>query len=104
MHWSALGPNGKALHLIKWLHEKSVRDTSSVDVSKDEPLAPEQEYDVRKSRPDEALQISQLIYRIYGNTYFNEDLYYPDRVAAQFFPSIAKLIACVVAFVAEALP
>ncbi|OUW87938.1 MAG: hypothetical protein CBD74_01140 [Saprospirales bacterium TMED214] len=83
MHWSALGPNGKALHLIKWLHEESVRDTSSVDVSTDEPLAPEQEYDVRKSRSEEALQISQLIYRIYGNTYFNEDLYYPDRVAAQ---------------------
>ena len=83
MHWSALGPNGKALHLIKWLHEESVRDTSSFDVSTDEPLAPEQEYDVRKSRSEEALQISQLIYRIYGNTYFNEDLYYPDRVAAQ---------------------
>ncbi len=83
MHWSALGPNGKALHLIKWLHDKSVRDSDSKQVSKDEPLAPEQEYDVRKSRPEEALQISQLIYRIYGNTYFNEDLYYPERVAAQ---------------------
>ncbi|MCP4945059.1 MAG: GNAT family N-acetyltransferase [Planctomycetaceae bacterium] len=83
MHWSALGPNGKALHLIKWLHDKSVRDSDSKQISKDEPLAPEQEYDVRRSRPDEALQISQLIYRIYGNTYFNEDLYYPERVATQ---------------------
>ena len=73
MHWSALGPNGKALHLIKWLHDKSVRDSDSKQISKDEPLAPEQEYNVRRSRPDEALQISQLIYRIYGNTYFNED-------------------------------
>ena len=83
MHWSALGPSGKALHLIKWLHDKSVKDADTNQISDDEPLAPEQEYDVRKSRPDEALQISQLIYRIYGNTYFNEDLYYPDRVASQ---------------------
>ena len=83
MHWSALGPSGKALHLIKWLGDKSVKDSDSPQVSKDEPLAPEQDYDVRKSTPEEALQISQLIYRIYGNTYFNEDLYYPDRVAAQ---------------------
>ncbi|MDB4540439.1 GNAT family N-acetyltransferase, partial [bacterium] len=83
MHWSALGPSGKALHLIKWLHEKSVKNADTKQISDNEPLAPQQEYDVRKSRPDEALQISQLIYRIYGNTYFNEDLYYPDRVASQ---------------------
>ncbi|MAI73379.1 MAG: hypothetical protein CMM01_21110 [Rhodopirellula sp.] len=83
MHWSALGPNGKALHLIKWLHDKSVQDNDSKQLSNDEPLAPEQDYVVRKSRPEEALQISQLIYRIYGNTYFNEDLYYPERVATQ---------------------
>ena len=83
MHWSALGPSGKALHLIKWLHKKSVKNADTKQISDDEPLAPQQEYDVRKSSPDEALQISQLIYRIYGNTYFNEDLYYPDRVASQ---------------------
>jgi large subunit ribosomal protein L13 len=83
MHWSALGPSGKALHLIKWLGGRSVKDSDSPQISEDEPLAPEQDYDVRKSTPEEALQISQLIYCIYGNTYFNEDLYYPDRVAAQ---------------------
>jgi hypothetical protein len=34
-------------------------------------------------RPEEAEQVSQLMYRTYGNTYFNSDVYYPDRVAAQ---------------------
>ena len=28
------------------------------------------------------MQVSQLIYRTYGGTYFNEDVYYPDRIAA----------------------
>ena len=86
MHWSALGPNGKALHLIKWICDVTVIDASSgtpTRISEDEPLAPQQEYDIRKAEPEEALQISQLIYRIYGNTYFNEDMYYPDRVATQ---------------------
>jgi GNAT superfamily N-acetyltransferase len=32
---------------------------------------------------EEAVQVSQLMYRAYGNTYFNPDVYYPDRVAAQ---------------------
>jgi len=85
MHWSALGPNGKSLHLIKWVHNHAVTDGSNntTRISKDEPLAPQQEYEIRKAEPEEALQISQLIYRIYGNTYFNEDVYYPDRVATQ---------------------
>ena len=86
MHWSALGPNGKALHLIKWIHDDAVIDANSdtsLQIPEDTPLAPQQEYNIRKAVPEEALQISQLIYRIYGNTYFNEDVYYPDRVATQ---------------------
>ena len=33
--------------------------------------------------PDEATEVSQLMYRAYGSTYFNEDVYYPQRLAAQ---------------------
>lgn len=86
LHWTALGPNGKALHLIKWLDQSSLRDGDAqtpARLKEDEPLAPEQEYIIRKAEPGDALHISRLMYRIYGNTYFNEDLYYPDRVAAQ---------------------
>ena len=46
------------------------------------PLAPPQEYTIRRMQPDEAMQVSQLMYRAYGNSYLNEDVYYPDRVAA----------------------
>ncbi len=34
-------------------------------------------------RPEDAVGISQLMYRAYGGSYFNADVYYPERVAAQ---------------------
>ncbi len=85
MHWLAFGPEGKALQLIKWLHGEHVTDLSSpsdlVKASQDVPLAPQQEYTVRRMLAEEAVQVSQLMYRTYGNTYFNEDVYYPARIA-----------------------
>ncbi len=87
MHWLSFGPRGKALQLIKWLHTAHIVDTSPAEVlahvSSDVPLAPEQPYTVRRMLPEEAVQISQLMYRTYGTTYFNKDVYYPDRIAAQ---------------------
>jgi anti-sigma regulatory factor (Ser/Thr protein kinase) len=87
VHWLAYGPQGKALQVVKWLHEAHIEDSASPELLKrfadDVPLASPQEYTFRRMRPDEAEQVSQLMYRTYGNTYFNEDVYYPDRVAAQ---------------------
>lgn len=87
IHWLAFGPEGKALHLVKWLPAAHIAETSSPEQlaakPADVPLAPPQNYDVRRMRPDEAVQVSQLMYRTYGNTYFNDDVYYPERIAAQ---------------------
>lgn len=87
MHWLAFGPQGKALQLIKRLPAANIAETSApADLARakeDVPLAPEQQYDVRRMRPHEAVQVSQLMYRTYGSTYFNEDVYYPQRIAAQ---------------------
>jgi anti-sigma regulatory factor (Ser/Thr protein kinase)/GNAT superfamily N-acetyltransferase len=87
MHWLAFGPQGKALQLHKWLHTASVAEgaeaASLAPFQEDAPLAPEQEYVVRRMRPEEAIEVSQLMYRTYGSTYFNADIYYPQRVAAQ---------------------
>ena len=71
---------------MKWLHDDHITDKAHpaalAPFKDDAPLAPPQEYTIRRMRPDEAIQVSQLMYRAYGNTYFNEDVYYPDRVAA----------------------
>ncbi len=86
MHWLAFGPQGKALQLIKWLHTTHVTNVSSAEelarAKPSVPLAPKQQYAVRRMLPDEATQVSQLMYRTYGTTYFNEDVYYPERIAA----------------------
>ena len=87
LHWLTFGPEGKALQVVKWLQDSHIADVASTErierFSDSVPLAPEQSYTIRRMRADESEQVSQLMYRTYGNTYFNEDVYYPDRVAAQ---------------------
>ncbi|MBJ45115.1 MAG: hypothetical protein CMJ80_17875 [Planctomycetaceae bacterium] len=73
--------------LLKWLESDHIGNAAVAEtlrqVDHSVVLAPEQSYDVRRMRTEEAEQVSQLMYRVYGNTYFNEDIYYPDRIAAQ---------------------
>jgi hypothetical protein len=75
------------LQLIRRLHTQNIAQTSTAsDLAQpphDVPLAPPQQYTVRRMKPEEAVLVSQLMYRTYGNTYFNEDVYYPERIAAQ---------------------
>lgn len=87
VHWIGYGPKGKALQIIKWLHNKHIATQTSgtaLEAFQDDvALAPPQEYIIRRMAADEAVQVSQLIYRAYGGSYFNRDVYYPERVAAQ---------------------
>ncbi len=87
IHWIGYGPGGKALQITKWLHNTHITGHLADDDLKnfhDEvPLAREQQYTIRPMISDEAVQVSQLMYRAYGGTYFNRDVYYPERVAAQ---------------------
>lgn len=99
VHWQGFGPEGKALHVHKWLRTADIVESSDAAHlerhREDAPLAPEQEYDVRRMRPHEAVGVSQLMYRAYGNTYFNPDVYYPQRIAAHNAGgSIMSFVAC----------
>lgn len=77
-HWIGFGRDGKAIQIVKWLHEDHIADSGDASLlhpfKDDAPLAPPHEYTIRRMRPDEASQVSQLMYRAYGNTYFNEDV------------------------------
>jgi anti-sigma regulatory factor (Ser/Thr protein kinase)/GNAT superfamily N-acetyltransferase len=99
MHWLSFGPRGKALQLVKWLHTANIADTSAAEdlahVRPDAPLAPPQQYVVRRMLPEEAVQVSQLMYRTYGNTYFNRDVYYPDRIVTQNLHDVLLSIVAV---------
>jgi len=86
LHWISYGPEGKALQITKWLHETDITACPEAGdlqpFHEKPPLAPEQEYEIRRMRPDEAVQVCQLIYKAYGPSYSNPDVYYPERVAA----------------------
>lgn len=82
--WMNYGRHGKELRLIV---NRSVEDESSVfceepvqGYSDEVELAREQEYLIRRLKETEAIRISQCIYKAYGYTYPNEDLYYPERI------------------------
>ncbi|MHB8866823.1 MAG: GNAT family N-acetyltransferase [Pirellulaceae bacterium] len=86
IHWVAYGPQGKALQIVKWLHNTHITAQAghgTLETFQDgAPLAPHQQYVIRPMAAEEAVQVSQLIYRAYGGTYFNRDVYYPERIAA----------------------
>ena len=86
LHWICYGPEGKALQITKWLHGIDITNHPDAGdlqpFTEKPPLAPEQDYEIRRMRPEEAVQVSQLIYKAFGSSYSNPDVYYPDRVAA----------------------
>ena len=73
VHWLGYGPEGKALQIVKWLHNSSVTDQvpehALATFHEDVPLAPEQPYTIRRMEAGEEVQVAQLIYRAYGGTY-----------------------------------
>jgi anti-sigma regulatory factor (Ser/Thr protein kinase)/GNAT superfamily N-acetyltransferase len=82
--WINHGREGKELRLVKRRLQRDITEQLSAaeltPFREDAPRAPEQNYTVRRLRPEDALQVAQCIYRTYGYTYSNEDLYYPERI------------------------
>jgi len=97
MHWTSYGPEGKQLTIEKSFHDSHIADhgTDLRPFDEKPPLAAEQEYTIRQMTPEDAVKISQLIYKAYGPSYFNRDVYYPDRVVA------LNADGSVISFVAE---
>jgi serine/threonine-protein kinase RsbW len=82
-----LGPDGKETHLTKYLPAARVDQLCSQDQLKpeSEPTGPVviQEkipYDVRGLQPSEAIEVSRCAYKSHGYTFFDEHIYFPDRL------------------------
>jgi anti-sigma regulatory factor (Ser/Thr protein kinase) len=83
-HWASRGNTGMELILTK---RRPLADVTAhvpaealTRFREDEPLAPEQTYEIRRLRPEDAIGVSRCVYRAYGYTYGNADLYYPERI------------------------
>ena len=83
-----LGPEGKETRLTKYLGTKNIEQYFSADELKPHDEAPPQqaaraeriEYDVRLLRPEEAIEVSKCAYKSHGYTFFDDHIYYPERI------------------------
>lgn len=84
VRWMNHGREGKELRLTVYRPNADISEQLPQEeltpYDEEVPLAPEQNYTIRRLRPEDGIRVSQCIYRTYGNTYPNEDLYYPERI------------------------
>lgn len=76
-----LGRGGTELELIKRYSTQSISEYPE-PVLAPAPHAGETVTEVRRFQPEDAIAISRLVYLSYGNSYVNDDLYYPERIVA----------------------
>ncbi|MBN1485323.1 MAG: GNAT family N-acetyltransferase [Chloroflexia bacterium] len=89
VHFVSKGPEGKELHLIKYLESGSITNYFSdeelspyeADAAKIRP-APPGSYEFRTMEPAEAIEVAKCVYKTYGYTYPGEHIYYPERLIA----------------------
>jgi hypothetical protein len=83
-HWSNRGTAGMELHLVKYRSDGAVTEhlpaAELTPFAHDAPLAPPQRYTVRRFQPADAVGVAQSIYRAFGYTYADADIYYPARI------------------------
>ncbi len=76
--WVNRGKQGKVLCLVKRLPQVEEVAEDRSDEGAKLPRAPEQEYEVRPLRQDEALQVARLFWLTYGFSYKSEAFYRPE--------------------------
>lgn len=86
IHFLNLGRDGKRVELVKNLPYKDVDAYLSEDEKKETlPAEPAQKdkdiaITIRLMKPDDAVSLARCVYRCYGYTYSNGDVYVPDRM------------------------
>lgn len=81
-----LGMEGKETHLVKYLPAKNIEEyLTGEEMERDkmtpvEPIRGKIDYGVRRMNPSEAIEISRCAYKSHGYTFFDDHIYYPDRL------------------------
>jgi len=81
-HWCSRGSAGMELKLMKRCPQMHIVEQvpGLKPLAKDVPVAPEQDYVIRRFQPEDAVGVACCVYESYGYTYGFGDLYYPDRI------------------------
>lgn len=82
-----LGADGKETHLTKNLPQKNIREYFEGQKLEEDPgpvattiLKERIPYDVRRMRSEEAIEVSRCAYKSHGYTFFDNTIYYPERI------------------------
>jgi histidine kinase-like protein/acetyltransferase (GNAT) family protein len=82
--WFNRGSAGMELHLTAHRPDGDITqhlpESELTAFPHEEPQAPAQAYSLRRFRPADAIGVAQCMYRSFGYTYGDADLYYPDRL------------------------
>jgi serine/threonine-protein kinase RsbW len=78
-----LGPQGKETVMIKYLPD-AIAGTSQEEETRESVVPPviteKLEYEVRGLDPNEAIEVSKCAYKTHGYTFFDDHIYYPERL------------------------
>jgi len=77
-----LGPEGKKTQLVKYRKSASVPqpEPDFHDAPPQPAIRETVEFDVRRMRDDEAIEVSRCAYKSHGYTFFDDHIYYPHRL------------------------
>jgi len=83
-----LGPEGKETRLVKYLPHQDIetylrpeeRDEETSDKPRTLTVKENCVYTVRAMQPEEAIEVSRCAYKTHGYTFFDDLIYYPDRL------------------------
>lgn len=87
--YNNLGVKGKEIVLVKYFDTPEIKTDQKAPIEPEvaEPPVPgmpvEQiDFNIRLMEPGEALEVCRCVYDCYGYSYANENIYFPERVAA----------------------
>lgn len=87
VHFINLGPSGNRVELVRELPSTDIREVADPGEHKSIQEAKEairdEKLSVRLMTPEEAIDMSRLVYRCYGYTYASDFVYYPEKVEAK---------------------
>ncbi|MCX8026874.1 MAG: GNAT family N-acetyltransferase [Thermodesulfovibrionales bacterium] len=92
-HFINRGKEGIVFELKWHIHFDKVEDIQDSEQDKIEII--EDIKEIKMLSPDDAINISRLVYKSYGLSYVSEDIYYPDRLRAKLQSGLFESIGAI---------
>ena len=75
-----LGINGKETHMLKYLPGAAESASEEIVVEDPKVIQEKLEYSIRRMEEHEAIEVSRCAYKSHGYSFFDEHIYFPDKL------------------------